>query len=121
MSVQLSSHNLLKMDFTKINHAWLQIINQIFDMEKKMDKMENGRTLERNIKRIKAQLSDMNLEYLNPLGERFNDTRTDVTATISGSSSKNLIITEVIKPIIVQRVGNVQQIVQLGVVIVESV
>jgi hypothetical protein len=63
----------------------------------------------------------MDLEYLNPIGERYNETRTDVTATISGSSSRNLVITEVIKPIIVQRVGNVQQIVQVGVVIVESV
>jgi hypothetical protein len=109
------------MNIIKIETPWLQIINQIFDMEKKLDKMSDGRTLERNIRRIKSQLSEMNLEYLNPIGERYNETRTDVTATISGNSSRNLVITEVIKPIIVQRVGNVQQIVQVGVVIVESV
>jgi hypothetical protein len=109
------------MNFTQIETPWLQIINQIFDMEKKLDKLENGRTLERNIRRIKSQLAEMDLEYLNPIGERYNETRTDVTATISGNSSRNLVITEVIKPIIVQRVGNVQQIVQVGVVIVESV
>lgn len=109
------------MNFTKIDTAWLQIINQVFDMEKKLEKIENGRTLERNIRRIKSQLSEMNLEYLNPIGERYKETRTDVTATISGNSSRNLMITEVIKPIIIQRVGNIQQIVQVGVVIVESV
>lgn len=109
------------MNFTQIDTAWLQIINQVFDMEKKLDKIEGGRTLERNIRRIKSQLSEMKIEYLNPIGERYNETRTDVTATISGNSSRNLMITEVIKPIIIQRVGNIQQIIQVGVVIVESV
>ncbi|MFK7946068.1 MAG: hypothetical protein AB8G11_00645 [Saprospiraceae bacterium] len=109
------------MNFTTLPSPWLQIINQIFDMEKKLEKMDNTRSIERNIRRIKSQLEEMNIEYLNPIGQRYNETRTDVTATISGRSSNNLIITEVIKPIIVQKVGNMHQIIQTGVVIVESV
>lgn len=109
------------MNIINTETPWLQIINQIFDMEKKLDKLESVLALERNIRRIKSQLLEMNLEYLNPIGERYNETRTDVTATISGNSAQNLVITEVIKPIIVQRVGNMQQIIQIGVVIVESV
>jgi hypothetical protein len=104
-----------------ISTPWLQIINQIFDMEKKLENIENSRILERNIRRIKSQLAEMNIEYLNPINERYSETRTDVEATISGNSSKNLMITEVIKPIIIQRNGNLQQIIQTGVVIVESV
>jgi len=103
-----------------ISSQWLQIINQIFDMEKRLSSIENSRPLERNIRRIKSQLAEMNIEYLNPIGERYSETRTDVEATISGNSTRNLMITEVIKPIIVQRNGNVQQIIQTGVVIVES-
>lgn len=109
------------MHFSNLQMPWLQIINQIFDMEKKLEKIENSRSFERNIRRIKSQLAEMDIEYLNPIGQRYNETRTDVTATISGHSSNNLIITEVIKPIIVQKVGNMQQIIQTGVVIVESV
>ncbi len=103
-----------------ISSQWLQIINQIFDMEKRLSSIENSRPLERNIRRIKSQLAEMNIEYLNPIGERYSETRTDVEATISGNSTRNLMITEVIKPIIVQRNVNVQQIIQTGVVIVES-
>ena len=109
------------MNFTTIPTPWLQIINQIFDMEKKLEKMDDAGSLERNIRRVKSQLGELNIEYLNPIGQRYNETRTDVTATISGHSSNDLVITEVIKPIIIQKVGNMQQIIQTGVVIVESV
>lgn len=99
----------------------LQVLNQVFDMERKMAKMDNARSLQRNIKRIKSQFEEMNLQYHNPVGERYDETRTDCEATISGSSSNKLVITEVIKPIITIRLEGMQHIVQKAVVIVEAV
>jgi hypothetical protein len=40
--------------------------------------------------------SDGGLVYHNPIGEPYNETRTDIEASISGNSADNLIITEVI-------------------------
>ena len=97
------------------------IINQIFDMEKKLERIPEAKSLQRNIRRIKSQLEAMDIEYHNPLGERYDETRTDCEATISGSSNRNLVITEVIKPLVTTKMGNFQQIIQKAVVIVEGV
>lgn len=98
----------------------LQIVNQVFDMEKKLEKGNAPTSIKRNIRRIKSSLEDMGIHYHNPIGEAYKETRTDVEATISGNFSHRMFITEVIKPIITKREGNLQQIVQNGVVIVEA-
>lgn len=105
---------------TDIPPQLLQIINQLFDLEKKVELMKEGRTLQRNIRRMKAQFEDLGYAYRNPIGERYDETRTDCQATISGNSTKKLRITEVIKPIITKKIDNVPMIVQQAVVIVEG-
>jgi len=97
-----------------------QMVNQLFDLEKKIEIMANNKSLQRNIRRMKMALEEMNIVYLNPLGEKYDETRTDCDATISGTSTKRLRITEVIKPIIAQREGDMLMIIQKGVVIVEG-
>jgi molecular chaperone GrpE (heat shock protein) len=104
-----------------MNTELLQIINQVFDLEKKALKMPEGNRLSRNFNRIKSHFANMGIEYLDPLGEAFNDTRTDVVATITGTKTNRLVITEVIKPIIIQKKDGLQQILQQGIFIVEQV
>ncbi len=98
----------------------LQIINQLFDMEKKMEKIDGTRSLQRNLRRIKGQFEELGYQYHNPIGEPYDETRTDCQATITGYSTKRMIITEVIKPIITIKEEDFLHIVQQGVVIVEG-
>jgi hypothetical protein len=91
----------------------LRVINQIFEIEKKVGQQVN---IARNIERIKEAFGDMELQIHNPQGEKYNETRTDCEANIAGSSMKNLSVTNVIKPIIHFQ----GKIIQKGVVIVEG-
>jgi vacuolar-type H+-ATPase subunit I/STV1 len=58
--------------------------------------------------------------YKNPVNESYDDTRTDVIAHISGTKTDNLIIVEVIKPIIRMEINNQSAVVQKGIVTVAS-
>jgi hypothetical protein len=60
------------------------------------------------------------LVFHNPIGEKFDETRTDCEATISGTGHDNLEIFEVIKPIIYVKYDQTQMIAQKGIVIVQS-
>lgn len=98
----------------------INIINQIAEIDRKVDK-ENIDSIRRNVDRVKSELLEMGLTYRFPVGERYDETRTDCEANIVGDETKNLIITKVIKPIIVQEEHGYQIILQKGNVIVESV
>jgi hypothetical protein len=91
----------------------LRIINQVFDIERKS--AQNAAIL-RHIERIRNTFEEMGYQIHNPSGEPYNETRTDCEASIAGSKVDNLMVAEVIKPI-VRRQG---VIIQKGVVIVES-
>lgn len=108
------------MNFPAVPTEFLYLINQVFDMERKVHKLSESNSLARNLDRMKAKFTEMGLELVNPLGEPYSETRTDCEANISGSSSDNLYITEVIKPIVRLRNGGASMIVQKAVVIVES-
>jgi hypothetical protein len=103
----------------------LDLVNQVFDIEKKASRIDEENSIERSVNNIKdifenELLKDAKITYENPIGEEYDETRTDCEASIAGESSSNLIITEVIKPIIHIRKGGVNKIEQKGVVIVES-
>ncbi len=98
----------------------LHIINQIAEIEKKATKSENE-SIMRHVDRIKSHLEEAGYKYLIPLGERFDETRTDCTANIVGDATKNLIITNVVKPIIIQEDQGYHIILQKGNVIAESI
>jgi hypothetical protein len=116
----------------KVPQAYLDFINQIFEIEKKVLGIKEENSIQRNINKIKWILeeeffrgsSTIGLSYHDPLGENYSDTRTDCEATISGVGVENLRIIEVIKPIIFysyQENGRVMKvIIQPAVVIVES-
>lgn len=109
-----------------IPKEYLFILNQVFDMEQKVSALKESNTLQRNLDKLKKYFKnsvfegDIELEYHNPIGEKYSETRTDCEASIAGDSTKNLRIVEVIKPIIRLRKGATTQIVQKAVVVVES-
>jgi hypothetical protein len=82
-------------------------MNQIFEIEKKATNLKEDNSIQRNINKMKGIIEEeffkditIGLSYHNPLGESYNDTRTDCEATIAGTEVENLEIIEVIKPII---------------------
>lgn len=119
----------------KIPQPYLDLINQVFEIEKKASQIVEQNSIQRNINRIKALIEEelfkgkdeatsFGISYHNPINEIFNDTRTDCEANIAGSETDNLEITEVIKPIIYYSYFDngrpVKGIAQKGVVVVQS-
>ena len=95
------------------------IINQLYQIQKKLEKIDND-TISRNLNRILDTFEEDDVRIIIPLGEDYSDTRTDCEASISGDSTKNLKITEVVKPIILKIENGFPTMVQKGVVIVEG-
>ena len=116
----------------KVPQAYLDFMNQIFEIEKKSANLKEENSIQRNLNKMKGILeeeffkgsSTIGLTYHNPLGESYSDTRTDCEATISGTGVENLEIVEVIKPIIFYAYHEnekvIKVIVQPAVVIVQS-
>jgi hypothetical protein len=97
------------------------LLNNLFEMEKKLEISSEHSNLKRNVDRMKELFADQNIFFENPMGERFSETRTDLEATITGTGTDDLRVIDVIKPII--RVGNqsLSRVVQRGIVVVESI
>ncbi|MBN1349548.1 hypothetical protein JXJ21_09075 [candidate division KSB1 bacterium] len=106
--------------------SFIFILNQIFEIERKVSKIKEANSIDRNIQRLKECFEDgfaekkYSLTYHNPIGEKFDETRTDCEASIAGVSTENLIITEVIKPIIRIKMDGRTYIVQRAIVVVEE-
>lgn len=94
--------------FVKVPQPYLDLINQVFEIEKKTFQLKEHNSLQRNINRLKDLIENelfksnesAGLTYHNPLGERYSQSRTDCEASIAGIETDNLEIVEVIKPII---------------------
>ena len=71
---------------------------------------------------VEEQMLDEKISFIieNPINQKYKETRTDVEANISGDSTENLIIVDVIKPIIRIKQGKVSKIIQKGIVIVQD-
>ena len=116
----------------KVPQAYLDFMNQIFEIEKKSANLKEENSIQRNLNKMKGILeeeffkgsSTIGLTYHNPIGESYSDTRTDCEATIAGIEVENLEIIEVIKPIIFYAYQEnekvIKVIVQPAVVIVQS-
>jgi hypothetical protein len=103
----------------------IDLLDQIFEIEKKLNNINEPNPMVRNITRMKEIFehmhSDGGLIYQNPLGEEYSENRLDLEASIAGESTDDLIVIEVIKPIIRWRTNNGGTvIVRKGVVTVES-
>lgn len=103
----------------------LFLLNQVFEIENKVNKLEENNSINRNIKKLKEFFEETFNEQIsflieNPIGEKYNETRTDVEANISGDSTEDLVIVDVIKPIIRMKQGKINQIIQKAIVVVET-
>jgi hypothetical protein len=123
---------------TAIPKSFLIVMNQIYQIEQKLIRLHEASDLRRNIDRMKSAFAEdglpiidgngspcsIGLTYEDPMGQAFKETRTDLEATIAGSSTENLVVVEVIKPIIRATLKGSEagssKIVQKGIVIVES-
>ena len=108
--------------------GYLEILNQVFEIEKKANKIQEQNSILRNVNRLK-DIFENNLPFQdnstgfyveNPIGEDYNETRIDLDANIAGEGGDNLVVVEVIKPIIRIKSDGITKLVQKGVVIVES-
>ncbi len=110
--------------------SYFEILDQLFEVERKLENIEETNSISRNINKMKdifetnlfsnSTSSDIGFTYHNPIGEPYNETRLDVEASIAGNSTENLVIKEVIKPIIRYKSGGSTLIARKGVVVVES-
>lgn len=98
----------------------LATLNHVFDIERKIALHGDGASIGRNVERIKEGFAEEGLFYENPMGQAFNETRTDLDASISGEGTENLVVTEVVKPIIRYGRAEFSRVVQRGIVVVKS-
>lgn len=98
----------------------LVLLNNLFEIERKLLRHGDPGNAKRNVDRIKETLLVEGLFYEDPDGQPFKETRTDLDATISGDSADNLVVTEVIKPIIRFGEKEFSRVVQKGIVVVQS-
>lgn len=108
------------MNQATIAKEYLFVINQIFEMENKVSKLTENNSLQRNLDKIKNMLAEKGLTFDNPIGEKFDEMRTDCEASITGSGTENLEIVEVLKPIVRLSQNGVSAIAQKGIVIVKE-
>jgi hypothetical protein len=117
----------------KVPQPYLDLVNQVFEVEKKAGNIKEDNSLHRNVSKLRNLIENelfndgrgsLGLSYHDPLGEPYNVSRTDCEANIAGVGSEDLEIVEVIKPIIffsIQEPGHVRKvIVQKAVVVVRS-
>ena len=122
----------------QIPKSVLTALNQLYEVEQKLKKQDDTANLRRNVGKMKDAFAEegiptldaagrqlnIGLAFEDPMGQPFKETRTDLEATISGSGTENLVVVEVIKPIIrailKDGAGEFSKVVQRGVVIVES-
>ena len=108
----------------QIPKSILVALNQLYEIEQKIEKSGDQANLQRNVSKMKDAFAEFGLAYEDPMGQPFKETRTDLEATISGVGTENLVVVEVIKPIIRATLregsGEFSKIVQQGIVVVET-
>jgi len=97
----------------------IAIINQLFEIEQKLQARADN-LADRNFKRIYHELETEGYQVINPINRPYNETDTDLEATLSGDMSGKLMVTRVLKPVIYQQQAGQTQLLQKGIVIVEG-
>lgn len=120
---------MLEQNFKKYK-PYFELLDQLFEIERKLENIEESNSISRNLNKMKdifetnlfssSTSSEIGFTYHNPIGESYNETRLDLEASIAGNSTENLVIKEVIKPIIRYKSGGSTLIARKGVVVVES-
>ena len=107
-----------------VSKVYLDLANQIFELNRKLEKLPSNQGAKRHLDNIAnflqdGLLSQGGLFLENPLGTKYNETRTDCECVgIAGEDSGKLVISEVVKPLIRFKYQQYNQIVQRAVVVV---
>ncbi len=123
---------------TQIPKSILTVLNQLYAIEQNLAKHGDVGGIGRNIEKMKDSLAEdgllvpdaeggqmrIGLVYEDPMGQPCKDTRTDLAANIAGTGTENLVVVDVIKPIIRAALLDHERgpswVVQKGIVTVES-
>lgn len=108
-----------------------KILNHIFQAKKRLARVAGADSAERAIEAVESEFRDgyirsgIGFELIDPTGQKYTDTRSDVQASLSGSAGTNLRIVETMRPIISLRTtlpdGKATSlIIQQGIVVVRS-
>ncbi len=105
---------------TEVPKWLLNVLNHLYEIERKLALHGDAGNARRNLERVKEEIKNIGLSYEDPMGQLVKDTRVDLEFSISGPSTSNLVVTEVIKPII--RVGKpeISKVIQKGIVVVQG-
>jgi hypothetical protein len=109
-----------------ISNEVISLINQVFEIEEKQKMIEQKNSIDKNVRNLKELLEegffqDFGISYYNPIGEDFKDSRTDCDVVENLSNTfENLVIIQVIKPIIRVKQNDAIRIIQRARVVVQS-
>lgn len=98
----------------------LQTLNNIYDVERKLSVHGDPGNIRRNIERIKEAFESERVFYEDPMGQSFSETRIDLEASITGTATEDLVVVEVIKPVVRYGERALSRVVQKGIVVVKS-
>jgi hypothetical protein len=98
----------------------LSVLRNLYEIERKLALHGDAGNAGRNVQRIRELFADLELFYEDPLGQSFDETRTDLEATISGPAVADLVVVEVIRPIIRHGTRAHSRVVQKGIVVVRA-
>ena len=99
---------------------YIHIINQLVEVKQKIKQENLEEKFERYFNRIFSVIEEEGYVFQYPLGEKYTETRTDCEATIIGRETRNMVVTQVIKPIIYKKNPEGLILLQKGIVMVES-
>lgn len=91
--------------------------NLVFELEKKLGDNDSP-GLKRNVQRMKDVLDEAGILLMNPMGEPYQETRTDLEANITSPAKGGLFVLDVIKPVLYAHQEQGKALLQRGVVIV---
>jgi hypothetical protein len=93
--------------------------NLVFELEKKLAANDSP-AIKRNLERMRAVLDEAGIMVLNPMGDAYQETRTDLEANIVSPAKGALFVVDVIKPVLYAQQEQGRTLLQKGVVIVGS-
>jgi hypothetical protein len=96
------------------------MLNQVFQIERKLARLDKAEGILRNLSALKDGFAELGLSYESPLGQRYDETRTDCEASIAGEVTEDLVIADVIKPAIRLNEDGRVRLVQKAVVVVSA-
>ena len=104
------------------DEEWVaKILNSLYHVERAMaGDPAIAQRYKRYVERMKNIIREQGWFFEDPDGQRFSETRNDLEASIAGDSVDDLVVVDVIKPIIRRGDEKESQVVQRGVVVVEA-